>query len=129
MFVISNLPLPSQLDVSLGDSPRDARVLCFEDRHDCVHCLAILKQWPEYDWCKFSVAGMSTTNLEQELRSIHEQQAELNVGVGKPTGVVVFRRGKLPMRVGMDLDEFSQLVIWQAAAQLSLNSVGYQFDD
>ncbi|MEW5313408.1 MAG: hypothetical protein WDW38_004979 [Sanguina aurantia] len=27
-----------QLDVSLGDSPRDARVLCFEDRHDCVHC-------------------------------------------------------------------------------------------
>lgn len=47
----------------------------------------------------------------------------------RPAGIVVFRRGKLPMRVGMSQDEFTHLVVYQAAAQLSLSKVGYQFDD
>ena len=57
------------------------------------------------------------------------QQAENNDGVSAPDGVVVFRRGKLPMRVGMSLEEFTQVVVYQAAAQVSLARVGYGFDD
>ncbi len=47
----------------------------------------------------------------------------------RPAGVVVFRRGKLPIRVGMSVEEFTQVVVYQAAAQLSLSKVGYSFDD
>lgn len=47
----------------------------------------------------------------------------------RPTGVVVFRRGRLPMRVGMGMEEFTQLVVYQAVAQVSLSRVGYQFDE
>jgi hypothetical protein len=43
--------------------------------------------------------------------------------------VVVFRRGKLPLRVGMSQEDFSQAVVWQAAAQLALSNIGYRFDD
>ena len=41
----------------------------------------------------------------------------------------MFRRGKLPMRVGMRSEEFTQLAVYQAAAQVSLAKVGYEFDD
>lgn len=51
------------------------------------------------------------------------------VGASAPAGIVVFRRGKLPLRVGMSQDEFSQAVVWQAAAQLALQNIGYRFDD
>jgi hypothetical protein len=51
------------------------------------------------------------------------------LGVSAPAGVVVFRRGKLPLRVGMTQDEFSQAVVWQAAAQQALANIGYRFDD
>ncbi len=46
-----------------------------------------------------------------------------------PGGVVVFRRGKLPLRIGMSEEEFSQVVVYQAAAQLALGNMGYDFDD
>lgn len=46
-----------------------------------------------------------------------------------PAGVVVFRRGRLPMRVGMGMEEFTQVVVYQAAAQVSLQKVGYNFDE
>ena len=36
-------------------------------------------------------------------------QAENNDGMTPPDGLVVFRRGKLPMRVGMSLEEFTQV--------------------
>lgn len=51
------------------------------------------------------------------------------VGASAPAGIVVFRRGKLPLRIGMDKEEFSQAVVWQAAAQLALSGAGYAFDD
>ena len=41
----------------------------------------------------------------------------------------MFRRGKLPLRVGMSLEEFSQAVVYQAAAQVTLSGMGYEFDD
>jgi hypothetical protein len=51
------------------------------------------------------------------------------VGASLPSGIVVFRRGKLPLRVGMDREQFTQVVVFQAAAQLALSNMGYQFDD
>jgi hypothetical protein len=33
------------------------------------------------------------------------------------------------MRVGMGLEEFTQVVVYQAAAQLSLERIGYKFDE
>ncbi len=46
-----------------------------------------------------------------------------------PAGIVVFRKGKLALRVGMTPEEFTQSVVFQAAAQVTLSSMGYQFDD
>jgi hypothetical protein len=53
------LPQPPnpQLDVSLNPSRRDVRVLTFEDRHDCMHCLTAMRQWPEYAESKLSVSA------------------------------------------------------------------------
>jgi hypothetical protein len=45
------------------------RVLAFEDRHDATHCMAVLKQWPEYDWCDMSVTLMPTMSLEEDIRN------------------------------------------------------------
>lgn len=50
-------------------------------------------------------------------------------GATEPAGVVVFRRGKLPLRVGMSQEDFTAAVVMQAAAQLALAGVGYRFDD
>lgn len=36
-------------------------------------------------------------------------QPGLNDGVTKPRGLAVFRRGKLPMKMGMEPDEFLQV--------------------
>lgn len=51
------------------------------------------------------------------------------VGVSLPSGIVVFRRGKLALRPGMDEAQFAEAVVYQAAAQLALSSMGYKFDD
>ena len=45
------------------------RVLAFEDRHDATHCMAVLKQWPEYDWCDMSVSMLPTKTLEDDIRA------------------------------------------------------------
>ncbi len=51
------------------------RVLAFEDRHDATHCMAVLKQWPEYDWCDMRVQMMPTQELEEALKVAFHQQA------------------------------------------------------
>lgn len=51
------------------------------------------------------------------------------VGASLPSGIVVFRKGKLTLRVGMDEAEFTEVVVYQAAAQLALSNMGYRFDD
>ncbi len=48
-------------------------------------------------------------------------------GVSPPQGVVVFRKGKLPLRPGMSQEELCQVVVYQAAAQRSLQKTGFQF--
>lgn len=54
------------------------RVLCFEDRYDAQHCMAVLKQWPEYDWCEMSATMVSTKALEEELLSAFKQEVREN---------------------------------------------------
>jgi hypothetical protein len=51
------------------------------------------------------------------------------VGASLPSGIIVFRQGKLALRVGMDEAQFAEVVVYQAAAQLALSSMGYKFDD
>lgn len=41
----------------------------------------------------------------------------------------MFRRGKLPLRIGMTLEEFAQVVVYQAGAQVTLANMGYDFAD
>lgn len=133
-----------QVDVSLRSGVRDVRVLTFEDRHDCMHCLAMMRGWPEVGGAALSMGAMATRSLEADIRAAWLAQhsaAEAarwgeDRGVGPqpagpspPCGVVVFRRGKLPLRVGMGQDEFMQLVVYHAAAQGALGKVGYGFTD
>ena len=67
-------------------------------------------------------------SYQRQLHAVSGDAAALP-GISAPSGIVVFRRGKLPLRVGMDEEEFTQAVVYQAAAQLALSSMGYKFDD
>lgn len=121
------------MDVSLNPSKKDVRVITFEDRHDCMHCVTVMRQWPEYEACEFDVGMMPTHSITQELELSFDLAMEAAASGGqsmtRPAGLVVMRRGKLALRVGMTLDEFMQMVVYQAAAQLSLSKIGYAFDD
>jgi hypothetical protein len=117
------------MDVSLNPSRKDVRVLTFEDRHDCMHCLTMMQQWPPYASAQLSMGMMPTDRIEQELRDSYAMRRAMNASVSEPAGVVVMRRGKLSLRVGMGMEEFTQLVVYQAAAQLSLERIGYGFDE
>jgi hypothetical protein len=133
-----------QVDVSLRPGAKDVRVLTFEDRHDCMHCLAVMAQWPGMSDAQLSMGAMPTAGLEREVRGVwleQRRQAQARLWAGgampgpeapgpsPPSGVVVFRRGKLPLRSGMGQEEFMELVVYHAAAQGALGRVGYGFDD
>lgn len=67
-------------------------------------------KWNSCPWlgalhCHFDTQHMRS-NLKFELRLQDENKAE---GRTPPSGVVVFRRGKLPLRVGMPMEEFTQV--------------------
>ena len=119
--------------MSLNPDVKDVRVVAFEDRHDCMHCLTVLSQWPELSSAQLSVGAMPTQSVEAEIRKSYLAQVAADPAVASrvsaPAGVVVFRRGKLPLRVGMGQEEFTQVVVYQAAAQITLGQVGYNFDD
>eukprot|EP00955_Chlamydomonas_euryale_P084221 363937-Chlamydomonas_euryale.AAC.16 len=66
-----------------GARRKDMRVLAFEDRHDASHCMAVLKQWPEYDWCDLSVSMLPTDRLEQDL--LAAWKVEVRSGVSRNT--------------------------------------------
>ncbi len=55
------------MDVSLNPDRRDVRVITFEDRHDCMHCIAIMQAWPQYSDSRLSLAMVATHSLEQEV--------------------------------------------------------------
>lgn len=57
-----------QLDVSLSDDARDVRVITFEDRHDCMMCLAVLRAWPDMAGAALSMGAMPTAVVETEIR-------------------------------------------------------------
>jgi hypothetical protein len=56
------------MDVSLNPDEKDVRVLTFEDRHDCMKCLAVLRLWPGMTNAQLSMGAMSSGVVEQEIR-------------------------------------------------------------
>ena len=100
-----------------------------EDSHDATCCMAVLKQWPEYDWVDMSVSCLPTSSIEESIqRAFNEQAENENKGISPPSGLCVFRRRKLVMKVGMTMEEMTQSVVYQAAAQKSLSRIGYDFE-
>lgn len=61
-------------------------MLAFEDRHDASHCMAVLKQWPEYDWCEMQVQMMPTKQLEETLQEAFDAQVGSKDGAGGTSG-------------------------------------------
>ncbi|WIA20168.1 hypothetical protein OEZ85_006016 [Tetradesmus obliquus] len=124
-----------QMDVSLNPAVKDVRVLTFEDRHDCMRCLSVMRQWQQMQGAVLNMGAMQSGQIEAQIRDAYEQQLAAAggdaaaVGVSLPSGIVVFRRGKLALRPGMDEAQFAEAVVYQAAAQLALSSMGYKFDD
>jgi hypothetical protein len=57
-----------QMDVSINPDVRDVRVLGFEDRHDCMKCLTVLRQWPEMAAVELSMGAVPSEVVEQEIR-------------------------------------------------------------
>lgn len=91
--------------------------------------MAVLKQWPEYDWVDMSVSCLPTATIEESIQRAFSEQAENeDKGVSPPSGLCVFRRGKLAMKVGMSMEELTRSVIYQVAAQKSLSRIGYDFN-
>jgi hypothetical protein len=119
-----------QVNVSLDPAGRDMRIVAFEDRHDCMHCCTVMAQWPRLAGASVSMGAMPTSAIESEIRESWAVAAgQSQTKVDPPAGLAVFRRGKLPLRVGMEEGEFLQKVVMQAAAQATLSAVGYEFDD
>jgi hypothetical protein len=57
-----------QVDVSLAPAVRDVRVVTFEDRHDCMLCLTVMRQWSQLAGAALSMGAMPSDVVEQELR-------------------------------------------------------------
>lgn len=56
------------MDVSINPDVKDVRVLSFEDRHDCMKCLTVLRQWPEMASAQLSMGAVPSEVVEQEIR-------------------------------------------------------------
>ena len=75
-------------------SLQDMRVLTFEDRHDCMHCLTLLHQWPQYEYHKLEMAIMRTEVLEAEIEKswilVQEEQGwnSAESGAARARGLV-----------------------------------------
>jgi hypothetical protein len=57
-----------QMDVSLNPAVKDVRVLTFEDRHDCMKCLTVMRQWQQMAGAKLSMGAMQSGQIEQQIR-------------------------------------------------------------
>lgn len=62
-----------QMDVSINPEVKDVKVLSFEDRHDCMKCLTVLRQWPEMAAAELSMGAVPSNVVEQEIRCAQEQ--------------------------------------------------------
>jgi hypothetical protein len=61
------------MDVSINPEVKDVKVLSFEDRHDCMKCLTVLRQWPEMAAAELSMGAVPSNVVEQEIRCAQEQ--------------------------------------------------------
>jgi hypothetical protein len=57
-----------QMDVSLNPAIKDVRVLTFEDRHDCMKCLTVMRRWQQMAGAKLSMGAMQSGQIEQQIR-------------------------------------------------------------
>ena len=103
------------------------RVIAFEDRYDAMACVATMAEIASFQGSTFSVGALPTEKVEQELRDAYLRQKAEGGTASAPSGVLVFRRGKLPLRVGMTEEEFVRVLVLQGTAQTSLLSSGFQF--
>lgn len=62
------------MDISLNPSTKDVRVLTFEDRHDCMKCLTVLRQWPQMAAAQLTMGAMPSNVAEQEIRWVSAAQ-------------------------------------------------------
>jgi hypothetical protein len=67
------------MDVSINPDVTDVRVLSFEDRHDCMKCLTVLRQWPEMAAAQLSMGAVTSDVVEQEIRSVSAKGGALLV--------------------------------------------------
>jgi hypothetical protein len=116
-----------QVDISSDGTAKDVRVIAFEDRYDAMACVATMAEIASFQGSTFSVGALPTEKVEQELRDAYLRQKAEGGTASAPSGVLVFRRGKLPLRVGMTEEEFVRVLVLQGTAQTSLLSSGFQF--
>jgi hypothetical protein len=57
-----------QMDVSLNPAVKDVRVLTFEDRHDCMKCLTVMRQWQQMEGAVLNMGAMQSGQIEQQIR-------------------------------------------------------------
>lgn len=57
-----------QMDVSLNPAVKDVRVLTFEDRHDCMKCLTVMRQWPQLAGSQLTMGAMPSRVVEEQVR-------------------------------------------------------------
>lgn len=118
-----------QVDISSDGNAKDVRVVAFEDRYDAMACVATMAEIESFkaSGSKFSVGALPTDKVELELREAYLRQKADGGGASPPSDVLVFRKGKLPLRVGMTEEEFVRILVLQGTAQVSLLSSGFQF--
>jgi hypothetical protein len=118
-----------QVDISSDGEAKDVRVISFADRYDAMACAAVMAEIDSFKLggSTFSVAALPTEKVEHELRAAYLRQKADGGSASAPAGVLVFRRGKLQIRVGMSADEFVRAIVLSGAAQVSLLNSGFQF--
>jgi hypothetical protein len=65
------------MDVSINPDVKDVRVLSFEDRHDCMKCLTVLRQWPQMAAVELSMGAVPSSVVEQEIRCVFAHEPSL----------------------------------------------------
>jgi len=116
-----------QVDISADGTAKDVRVVAFEDQYDAMLCGATMQQLGSFGGASCSVAAMSTDKVEGELAEAWRRQKAEGAGASAPSNLLVFRRKKLPLKVGMSEEEFVRCIVYGGAAQQSLLQTGFKF--
>jgi hypothetical protein len=109
-------------------SEKDVRVVAFEDRYDAARCCATMEACFFMDGsASYSVGALAADKVESEIREAYLRAAAAGSAPTAPTGLVVFRKNKLPLKIGMSRSELVQAIVMQGAAQVALGRTGFKF--